>query len=185
MADAVASAPSGAAADSNWWVPLVMGIVSIVFGLLLLSHPAETAIWVAWLVGIYWLISGIVNLVMMFVDRTQWGWKLVLGLLGIFAGMVVLDAMSTTPLLGAIGLATVYVFVLGIQGIAFGVIQLIQAFQGGGWGIGILGCISVIFGILLVFNPFPASLALPWVFAIFAIAGGIAAVVMAFKLKSA
>jgi len=162
-----------------------MGIVAIVFGLLLLSHPAETSIWVAWLIGIYWFISGIMNLVSLFIDRTQWGWKLVLGLLGIFAGMVVLDAMSKTPLLATVGLATIYVFVLGIQGIVFGVVQLIQAFQGGGWGVGILGGLSILFGIFLVKNPLPASLALPWVFAIFAIVGGIAAIVMAVKVKNA
>ncbi len=185
MVDVAVDSRSGAPDNSGWWMPLVMGIVSVVVGLLLFAHPAETAIWIAWLVGVYWFIGGIVNLVMMFVDRTQWGWKLALGILGILAGMVVLDAMSKTPLLGAIGLATVYVWVLGIQGIVYGVIQLIMAFQGGGWGIGILGVISGFFGLFLLVNPFPASLALPWVFGVFAVAGGIAAIVLAFKLKKA
>lgn len=166
-----------------WWVPLVMGIISIVFGLLLLAHPAETATWVAWIVGFWWLAGGVMNLVMMFVDHTGWGWKLALGVLGVFAGLVVLDALSQTPLLATIGLATVYVFVLGIQGIMYGIIQLIQAFQGGGWGLGIMGVLSLIFGALLTFNPFPASLALPLVFAIFAIGGGIAAIVFAYRAK--
>lgn len=185
MVDTAVSSPSVELDNSGWWVPLVMGIVSIVFGILLLGHPAETSIWVAWLVGIYWLISGIMNLVMMFVDHTQWGWKLVIGILGILAGMVVLDAMGKAPLLATVGLATVYVWVLGIQGIVIGVIQLIQAFQGAGWGVGILGAISILFGGFLLVNPFPASLALPWVFGFIAIGGGIAAMVMAFKLKNA
>jgi uncharacterized membrane protein HdeD (DUF308 family) len=168
-----------------WWVPLVMGIVSVCLGLLLLGHPAETSIWIAWLVGVFWFIGGIVKLCTLFVDRTQWGWKLFGGIIGILAGLVVLDAMSSKPLAGTVGLATIYVFVLGIQGIVYGVIELIQAFQGAGWGVGILGAVSILFGGFLLFNPFPASLALPWVFAVFAIAGGIAAMVMAFKLKKA
>lgn len=183
------AAPAGMSAkdsvQSVWWAPLVMGIVSICFGLLLLAHPAETSIWVAWIVGIWWFINGVINLVMMFVDHSQWGWKLVLGLLGVFAGLVVIDAMSSTPLAATVGLATVYVFVLGIQGIVFGIIQLIQAFQGAGWGMGAMGVISILFGIFLVRNPLPASFALPWVFAIFAIAGGIAAIVLAYKVKNA
>ena len=174
-----------AAEDAQWWVPLVMGIVSVVFGLLLLSHPAETSIWVAWLVGIYWFIGGVVNLVMMFVDRTQWGWKLALGILGILAGVVVLDAMGQAPLMATIGLAAVYVWILGIQGIAYGLVQIIQAFQGGGWAAGILGAISMLFGFFLVANPLPASFALPVVFGVFAIAGGIATMVVAFQLKKA
>ncbi len=184
MAEA-ATATSGGSSDTGWWVPLVMGIVALVFGVLLLSHPAETSIWVAWLVGIYWFISGVMNLISLFVDRTQWGWKLVLGLLGIFAGMVVLDAMSSKPLAATVGLATIYVWVLGIQGVIFGIIQIIQAFQGAGWGVGILGVISVLFGWFLVMNPLPASLALPFVFGIFAIVGGIAAMVLAFRFKNA
>ena len=184
MAEA-ATATAGGSSDTGWWVPLVMGIVALVFGVLLLAHPAETSVWVAWLIGIYWFISGVMNLISLFVDRTQWGWKLVLGILGIFAGMVVLDAMSSTPLAATVGLATIYVWVLGLQGVIFGVIQLIQAFQGAGWGIGILGVISVLFGWFLVVNPLPASLALPFVFGIFAIVGGIAAMVLAFRFKNA
>lgn len=187
MAEMAAGAKSDAvAADASyWWAPLVMGIVAVVIGLLMLAHPAETSIWIAYLVGFYWFISGIINLVMMFIDKTQWGWKLVLGLLGIFAGMLVLDSMSSAPLLTTIGLAAVYVWVLGLQGVIFGTIQIIMAFKGGGWGMGILGVLSIIFGALLIANPVIAGLALPWVFAIFAIAGGIAAMVMAFKIKNA
>ena len=183
MADAVAA--SAGSDDTRWWVPLVMGIVAIVFGLLLFTNPAGTSIWVAWLVGIYWFIGGVMNLVSLFFDRTQWGWKLALGLLGIFAGMVVISAMGKTPLLATIGLAAIYVFILGIQGVVFGVIQMIQAFQGGGWGVGILGVVSIAFGALLMANPVIAGLTLPWVFGIFALAGGIAAIVMAFRVKNA
>ena len=185
MAASSTAVSTGSADESMWWAPLVMGIVAIGIGLLLLAHPAETSIWIAWMVGVYWFIGGIVKLCTLFVDRAQWGWKLFAGILGIFAGLVVLDAMSRTPLLATVGLATIYVWVLGIQGIIYGVVELIMAFKGGGWGVGILGVVSILFGGFLLFNPFPASLALPWVFAIFAIVGGIAAIVMAFKLKSA
>lgn len=181
----MADTSAQAASDSKWWVPLVMGIVSILFGLLLLSHPAETSVWIAWVIGVYWFIGGVMNLFMLFVDRTQWGWKLVLGILGIFAGLLVLDAMGNRPLLTTLGLASIYVWILGIQGIVYGIIQLIQAFQGGGWGLGALGVLSILFGGLLVANPLTGAVVLPWVFGILAIAGGIAATVVAFQLKKA
>jgi uncharacterized membrane protein HdeD (DUF308 family) len=184
MSDSTANMQD-ASAQSMWWMPLVMGIVAIFFGLLLLAHPAETSIWVAWLIGIYWFVGGIMNLVLVFVDKQHWGWRLALGILGLLAGFVVLDAMSKTPLLATIGLAGIYVFILGIQGVVYGVIEIIQAFRGAGWGVGTLGVLSVLFGGWLLFNPFLAGLALPWVVAIFAIVGGIAAIVMAFKVKNA
>lgn len=184
MADATASADA-VAVDSKWWVPLVMGIVSVLFGLLLFSNPAGTSMWVAWLVGIYWFVGGVMNLFMLFVDRTQWGWKLVLGILGILAGAYVISLMGEAPFLTTVGLASIYVWVLGLQGIIYGIIQIIMAFKGAGWGVGILGVLSILFGGLLMANPVAGAVVLPWVFGIFAVAGGIAAIVIAFKLKSA
>ena len=185
MSEAAATmAPVKSESHSGWWMPLVMGILSILFGILLFTHPAETAKWVAWLVGIWWLMGGILNLISLFIDRTQWGWKLALGILGIFA-FVVLDAMSQAPLAATVGLAAIWVLVIGIQGVIYGVIEMVQAFQGAGWGVGALGVISVLFGFFLMFNPLAGAIALPWVFGIFAVVGGIAAIVLAFRFKNA
>lgn len=183
MSDATAT--QTASAKEQWWVPLVLGIIVILLGLLLLAHPAETSIWIAWAVGIYWFITGVINLVMLFVDRTMWGWKLAIGILGILAGLVVIDALSKTPLIATVGLASIYVWILGLQGLVIGIVEIVQAFRGAGWGVGILGALSVLFGGFLLFNPFPASLALPVVFGILGIAAGIAAIVMAFRVKNA
>lgn len=185
MADAAVATKYDTSGESAWWAPLVMGIIAILFGILLLAHPAESSIWVAWLIGIYWFIGGVMNLVLMFIDRTQWGWRLVIGLLGLFAGWMVMDAMSKAPLLATIGLAGVYVVVLGIEGIFYGILELVMAFKGAGWGTGILGAISILFGVLLLRTPILAGLALPWVFGVFAVVGGIAAIFMAFRLKNA
>ena len=45
------------------------------------------------------------------------------------------------------------------------------------------GVIIILFGILLLGSPFVAALALPWVFGIFGIVGGIAGIIAAFKMK--
>jgi uncharacterized membrane protein HdeD (DUF308 family) len=45
--------------------------------------------------------------------------------------------------------------------------------------------VSVIFGLLLAFNPLAGAVALPFVFGALGIVGGIATVVMAFKMRSA
>ena len=78
---------------------------------------------------------------------------------------------------------TILIIVLAIQGIIMGVIQLVQAFRGDGWGIGILGVISIFFGLVLLASPMMAATALPFVLGLGGIAGGIVAIFMAFQRR--
>ena len=64
-----------------------------------------------------------------------------------------------------------------------GVIGLIAAFSGAGWGAGVLSVLSIIIGILLLGSPVVTGMTLPWVFGIFAIVGGILAVFGAFQQR--
>jgi uncharacterized membrane protein HdeD (DUF308 family) len=75
------------------------------------------------------------------------------------------------------------VFVLGIQGIIIGVIGLIQAFQGGGWGAGILGALSILFGLVLMANPLIGAATLPFILGIVGLVGGVIAIIQAFRMK--
>jgi uncharacterized membrane protein HdeD (DUF308 family) len=113
--------------------------------------------------------------------HSLWGWKLFGGIIGILAGIVVLQH----PLWSTLLLPAVYVIILGIQGIIGGGVSLVMAFRGGGWGIGILGALSLVFGIILLLNPvFIGVAVLPFVLGAFALVGGIAAVIGAFMLRS-
>jgi len=162
-----------------WWVVLLEGIAAIIIGLLLLTSPAKTTVLLVQLLGVYWLIAGIFQIIAIFIDSSQWGWKLFAGMLGIVAGIIILQH----PLWSALLVPATLVTLLGIAGIFIGIVHLIQAFQGGGWGIGILGVLSVILGIILLGNPWIASLGLPTVLGIFAIVGGVLALAGAFRLK--
>lgn len=163
-----------------WWLILVFGIVQIIVGIMLLMNPFRVANVIVWAIGLYWLVTGIYYLVSLIWDRRQWGWKIFGGIIGIIAGWFLIDA-SAPERLASFGLAIV--LVLGIQGIIMGIMGLIAAFQGGGWGAGIMGGISIVVGILLLGNLWAAALVLPWVIGVFAIVGGIFAVIMAFRLK--
>ncbi|MDY0087621.1 MAG: DUF308 domain-containing protein [Coriobacteriia bacterium] len=167
-----------------WWVPLILGIIAMLFGLLLFTHTNETVQWIAWLVGFWWLVSGVINLVSLAMDQTLWGWKLFSGVLGVLAGLLVLDMMSSEPLLAAVGLGAIYVFLLGFNGMLIGIIEIGKAFQGGGWGMGILGALSLLFGVFLMFNNVQMALALPIVFGIIAVVFGGSAVIMALRVRS-
>ena len=73
--------------------------------------------------GIYWLVEGIFDIVSMFIDHTMWGWKLFIGIISIIAGGTIL----MYPIAAAIALPKIFVLVLGIWGMMYGVILLVMA----------------------------------------------------------
>ncbi len=76
--------------------------------------------------------------------------------------------------------------VLGLWGLVQGTLALIMAFKGGGWGLGILGVIGIIFGAILVANyGMPGTgLTMIWVAAVWALMAGIFLIVRAFQERS-
>jgi len=117
----------------------------------------------------------------MFLDHSGWGWKLFMGIIGILAGITVMRH----PIASAVAIPALLVLLLGIQGVIVGIISLVMAFKGGGWGAAILGTLSIIFGIILIANwATPAAVVtFIWVVAIFAIGGGIVQIFQAFRQK--
>jgi uncharacterized membrane protein HdeD (DUF308 family) len=168
--------------QSPWWLVLMGGILNIIIGILLLTAPVKTAFLLVVALGIYWIISGIFTLIAMFMDHSAWGWKLFMGALSIIAGVVILRY----PLISALTIPSILILILGIQGVIVGIISLIMAFKGGGWGAGILGALSIIFGLILMANFSAPGMVITfvWVAAVFAIVGGIFQLFQAFRQKA-
>ena len=167
--------------QSPWWLILMAGVLNLIVGILLLANPAKTAVALAWVLGFYWFVQGILILVAMFLDHSAWGWKMFMGVLGILAGIVVMRH----PIASALVVPSILVLLLGIQGLVMGGISLVLAFRGGGWGAGILGALSILFGIILILNyaNLATVLTFIWIVAILAIAGGIFQIVVAFQQR--
>ncbi len=163
-----------------WWVFLLEGIAALIFGGLLVSAPAATLVALAVFLGFYLLFVGVLELVRVFVDRSQpWIWSLLIGVLGVVAGIVVLNH----PALTALALPTTVVVYLGVLSLIMGVAGIIGGFSGGGIGSFLLGIASLIIGILLLGSPLTTALAVPFVFGILLLIEGVALVLFAFKVK--
>jgi uncharacterized membrane protein HdeD (DUF308 family) len=159
-----------------WWVILLQGFFAAFIGLLLLISPGATTLVLVQFMGFYWLISGIFTIVSIFLDRTMWGWKLFGGIIGILAGFAVIQ----NPLWSALILPSTLVLLLGINGIVFGGVYLLQAFRGAGWGMAILGVISALFGVVLLANPLLGAFTLAITLGFLGLGGGIAAMIYSF-----
>jgi uncharacterized membrane protein HdeD (DUF308 family) len=164
-----------------WWAVLVQGIFSLIVGLLLLTNPLASTLVIVQFIGMYWLVSGVFSLIGIFIDKSMWGWKLLSGIVGILAGLSIVNH----PLWSTLLLPTVLVTFMGVDGVIIGVVGLIGAFKGGGWSAGILGVLSLLFGFFLLGSPVIAGLALPWVYGVLGLVGGIAAIIAAFQQRKA
>ncbi len=162
-----------------WWLILIEGILAIIIGVLLFTSTVQTMAAIVVFLGLYWLIKGIFDIISMFVDHTAWGWKLFIGIIGILAGIAILRH----PVVSTAALPIIFTWVLGFYAIMAGIVMLIQAFKGGGWGIGIMGVIGILIGIFLLGNTLLGTQMVIWLSAFTLVVGGIAAIVIAFKAR--
>jgi len=168
-------------ASGIWWLFLLQGIAGIVLGLMLLAAPGQTLVAMIHFLGFYWLITGVLELVRVFTDRsTPWIWSLLSGLIGIAAGVLVVKH----PLLAALTVPTVLVILLGAQGLVMGIVEIIGGFKGGGIGSFIFGAINVAIGLLLLSSPVAAAVAVPLVFGVLLLVQGVALVIWAFRVRA-
>ena len=161
-----------------WWVVLIEGLAAIIVGILLYTYPRATTTILVQILGLYWLISGVLALIGIFLDREKWGIKLAIGALGILAGILILQ----NPLISAILIPASLIIVLGLVGLVIGILNIVRAFMGGGWGIGILGVLSILFGLILMGNTMIAAATLPFVAALLGLVLGIFTVIQAVRM---
>jgi len=170
-----------------WWLTLMNGILATILGAVMLWGSTVTKLntyeFLVFFIGFYWIFQGIFDIVGIFIDHAMWGWRLFMGIISIMAGFYIVQY----PLVSAFSLPKIFVLVLGIWGLMYGIMLLVMAFQGGGWGAGILGVLGIIFGISLTVNymDFGMGLAMVWTASVVALIGGIVMIVHAFQQKSA
>ena len=169
-----------------WWLMLINGILAVIVGGVMLwgtlMNKVDLYFLLVWFLGFWWLFRGIFEIVYMFIDHTAWGWKLFMGIVSIMAGSYIL----MYPVVSALALPKIFVWVLGFWGLMEGIILLIMAFKGGGWGAGILGALAIIFGCVLLANAYVAGMGLAfiWTASVFALVGGVFLIVRAFQART-
>ncbi|WP_231585615.1 MULTISPECIES: HdeD family acid-resistance protein [unclassified Methanosarcina] len=166
--------------EAPWWVVLLEGAIAIIVGLFLLYRPAVTTIFLLQVLGIFWVAGGILSVLGALMFSGSRLWKLLSGILGIIAGIVIM----TYPLLSPFVVLTLFVIFIGVWAIITGAVKLAWGLKGGGWGMGILGVLTIILGILLLTNSLAGALFLPWIFGFFLIVGGMGAVIGGLKMRT-
>lgn len=169
-----------AAPSMSWWLILLQGVALLIIGVLLFTETGITLFMLVMFLGVYWLIGGIFDLVSLFTEQTDWGWRLFTGIIGILAGLVIVRH----PLWATIMVPSTLAWVLAAFGAAIGIVTLFRAVTGAGWGAAIIGAISLLFGIILLLNPVFSATVLLYAAATGAIVGGVGLIMWALWLRS-
>jgi uncharacterized membrane protein HdeD (DUF308 family) len=175
----VSSYAGGRGEALPWGLVLVEGIVVTLLGLVLLVAPGASLVFLVWLLGIYLVIAGIFRIVGIFLDSSSWGWKLAAAILCLIAGLAILS----NPLWSTTVASTWLVVLVGFLAMLQGGAGLVVAFQGGGWGMGALSVLGILFGLFLVINPLIGVATLTLILAIVMLIGGVGAVIQAFRMR--
>jgi uncharacterized membrane protein HdeD (DUF308 family) len=167
----------------NWWALLIRGIAAVVFGIVAFLWPAPTLLAIGILFGAYAFIDGvfaIVAAVRAAQSHERWWPFLLEGIVGLaIAAITVYDVGIT--LLALYFTIAAWAFITGILEIAAAV-QLRKAIANE-WLLILAGICSILFGVLMIWHPLAAALAIIWIIATYAIVFGLIMIALSFRLR--
>jgi uncharacterized membrane protein HdeD (DUF308 family) len=171
---------------AHWWVPLVRGIISILFGVILFVYPISGIFVFVIFFGAFAFVDGILAIfqALRFAHPStgQWWWQLLSGVAGIIVGLVTFFYPGIT--------AVTLAWFICAWAIVTGIFEIGAAFRlrkdvPGEIFLILAGLLSVVFGVALFFYAFPiaALLAWVWIVATYAIIAGVVLSMLAFRLR--
>jgi uncharacterized membrane protein HdeD (DUF308 family) len=167
----------------NWWAVGLRGIMGVLFGLICLLTPGLAVGVFIILFAAYMLVDGVFAIVAGIKaarNGERWGLLILEGVVDIAAGLVAVIWPAIT--------LVALVWVIAIWAIVSGALMLTAAFtlnkDHGRWWLALGGVASLIFGILLVIQPFIGAVVLTMWVGAYAIVFGIFLLVLAFQLRT-
>jgi uncharacterized membrane protein HdeD (DUF308 family) len=164
----------------NWWLFLVVGLVSLGAGVLAIVYPDITLLVLGIIAGVGLLFSGAIEIGdAIGGDQEGRALSAIVGVLSVVAGLICLRRPGESLL--------AIVVVLGIYLVVAGIVRFVRSFstledRAAQMGLGI---IDVILGILILSLPELSLVTLAVLFAISLLVRGVFMIAVAFKLRGA
>jgi uncharacterized membrane protein HdeD (DUF308 family) len=166
----------------HWGLAVVMGVLSIIIGLLAMFYPGATIVTVGIFFAAWLFVSGIYEVITSFTRDGDTGARVLHALIGVLS-VIVGFALLRTPFQSV----EVFIFVLGIFWLVQGVMTFVAAFsikQGRNWRL-FAGILGVLAGIIILVYPISSALTLAFIGGIWLVILGIVQIVTGFRLRSA
>lgn len=171
------------AVGRSWGWLLMLGIFSLLFGIVLLVWPGKTLVVLAVFLGVYLLVSGIFQIVAGFattgLDGGMRALAIVSGIVSVLLGLFAFRSIAHSVVL--------LVLLIGFGWLFRGLVRMIAAIAdkttfARGWQIaeGLLGALA---GLVILIWPAPSLQVLAWVSGIMFVLLGIVEVIAAFTVR--
>jgi len=167
----------------NWIIFVVNGLIAILFGLLALLVPTETIVTLTKYFGIILLLGGLIMFFFSYKNMKAGKTYMLLMAEAILA-MVIGAVIAFYPK----GSLQIFLILVGIWAAIMGLLQIIVAVQmrkkvSNHSMFTLNGVITLVFGLLLFYNPMGTIKALMVVIGLLALAAGVLLVYLGFKVK--
>lgn len=167
-----------------WPVLMVRAVLAVALGLVMLTVPGVTLLLVAWAFGIYALVDGAAQVLdaIRRRHRPRWWIALLLGLIGVVAGVIALIWPFPT--------AVVLAVLVGCWALVTGVIEIVSAVRQRrerrrtAWLV-VAGLLSVVAGVLILIWPVHGAVAVAMLLGVFATAYGVVLAGLALAVRRA
>ncbi|WP_260923923.1 HdeD family acid-resistance protein [Novosphingobium sp. 9] len=112
----IAAIASGFTAMSSRarWIEIGLGVVALIAGLVSLFNPLAGAVSLVWAIGVWLLVTGVLQLAAGFKARHDRGWRIGMGVLDVLLGLIL---MFAGPLVSLAFLAGIVAITLGVRGV--------------------------------------------------------------------
>lgn len=163
-----------------WWVVLILGVVSLLVGILMLVRPFTAVNIAAIIFGIWLLVSGVFQLVQAFDSKLETISRVlnaITGVIGIILGIICLESVE--------GRISLLILFLAIWWIMRGIVQIAVGASNKGGGLYIfLGILGIIAGVVVLVWPIGSLTVLTVVAGIWLVVLGLFEIIAAFRVRS-
>lgn len=164
----------------KWWVVALRGVLAILFGIVAFVYPGATVLSLVLIFGAYALVDGVFAIFAAFGSGGRdTAWHILEGIGGIAVGIV-------TFLYPGIS-AQALIYLIGFYAILTGVFEVVAGFElpiAKAWLLVLAGAASVLFGVLIFFNPQSGAIAIVWLIGGYALIFGVMMVVFGIRLRN-
>ena len=163
-----------------WWVVLVLGVISLLVGILMLVRPFTAVNIAAIIFGIWLLVSGVFQLFQAFDSRLETISRVlnaITGVIGIVLGIICLESVE--------GRIQLLILFLAIRWIMRGIVQIAVGASNSGGGLYIfLGILGIIAGVVVLVWPIGSLTVLTVVAGIWLVVLGLFEIIASFRVRS-